>query len=97
MARHTSQKQFIELSKKNADRSHLGLGLEIMVSRFDPYALLAASREVSHLESSFGIHGNAQSCWIIIGCRIDLIYLLEDGIGGCKLFFGLALATLMGE
>jgi hypothetical protein len=32
----------------------------------------------------------------MIGSRIDLIYLLEDGVGGCKLFFGFALATLMG-
>src|SRR5579863_3203544 len=93
---HTSQKQFIKLWKQNAKRSHLGLGPEIVVSCFDTHTLLASSREVSYLDCGFGIHGNAQRCRIIIGCRIDLIYLLEDGIGGCYLFFGLALATLMG-
>jgi hypothetical protein len=31
-----------------------------------------------------------------IGCYIDQIYLLEDGIGGRDLFFGLLLATFVG-
>jgi hypothetical protein len=70
--------------------------LPIVVSRFDAHALLAAAREVSHLDGGFGIHGNTQGCRVGIGCRIDHIYLLEDGIGSRNLFFGLLLATLVG-
>jgi hypothetical protein len=68
-----------------------------VVSRFDLYALLASAREVSHLHCGFGIYGKAYDLRIGIGCGIDLIYLLEDGISGWDLFLGLLLATFIGE
>jgi hypothetical protein len=72
------------------------VALPIVVSSVDAHALLAAAREVSHLDSGFGIHGNTQDRRVGIGCRIDHIYLLEDGISSRNLFLGLLLATLVG-
>ncbi len=96
MAGDTDQKHFVELRKQNAHRSHLGAGLEIVVSRFDLHALLATSGEVPNLHGSFGIHGNAQHFRVSIGCCVDLVHLFEDGIGSWELFFGLLLATFIG-
>ena len=96
MAGDTGQKQFVELRKQNAYRSNLGAGLELVVSRFDLHALLATSGEIPHLHGCFGIHGNSQHLRVSIGCCVDLVHLVEDGIGCWELFFGLLLATFIG-
>ncbi len=74
----------------------VALGFCIVVARFNPHALLAPTREVPDLDGGFGIHGNAQGFCIAVRSRIDHAYLLEDRIGGWKLFLGLLLATLVG-
>ena len=74
----------------------LALASAFVVSRLHLYTLFASTGEVSHLHCGFCINGNTERGRRGIGCGIDLTYLLEDGISGWDLFFGLLLATVMG-
>jgi hypothetical protein len=60
--------------------------MEVMIKCVDDHSIQATSGEESQLDRSFGIQGYAQYRLVCVGFLIDLVNLVEDGIGLGYLF-----------
>ena len=60
--------------------------MKVMIKCLDDDSVEAAPREKTQFQGRFGIQGNALHRFIGIGFLVDLVNLIEDGVGLCYLF-----------
>jgi hypothetical protein len=46
----------------------------------------AATRKLADLHLGFGVQGNAKRFWFLRGLRVNLLQVLENGVGFGKFF-----------
>jgi hypothetical protein len=80
---------------ENAGRGEHRVGMHVVIER--RHGLLAASdaasRKLADLHLGLGVQGNTQRLWLLGDFRVNLLQVVEDGVGLGNFFGGLVLRT----
>ena len=81
--------------QEDAEGGQRRLGLEVVVRRLGPGAAPAPAGERADVDRGLGVDRDPQGVVGPIGLGVDLLQLLEDGVGLLDFFWGRHLATLV--
>ena len=73
---------------QDARRSKHRVGMHIVVGRANGFGAtsLAPTREIADLHLGFGVEGDAERFRVVCGLRVDVLQMVEDGVGGGDFF-----------
>lgn len=80
---------------QNAGRREHRVGMHVVIGRRHMLVAAsdAASREFADFYLGLGVQGNMQRVRLMVGLRVNVLQVIEDGVGLGDFFWGLLLRT----